>query len=71
MQATSPFIDPVTHKKIFFCDKGEKGDATMARFFRMDQMDECLGGTGPSQFDRETYEKQQQQEGRALTNGHA
>lgn len=58
-QAVSPFIDPVTSKKIFFCDKGEKGDATMARFFKMDLMDECLGGKGGSQFNFEQYEAQQ------------
>ena len=71
MQAVSPFIDPITHKKIFFCDKGSKGDEIMARFFRMDQMDECLGGTGSSQFNFEEYEKQQVKEEEALMNGHS
>ena len=71
MQAVSPFIDPITAKKIFFCDKGSKGDEIMARFFRMDQMDECLGGTGPSQFKFKEYEKQQILEEKTLINGHS
>lgn len=70
MQAVSPFIDPVTSKKLFFCDKGAKGDAIMARFFNMDQMDKCLGGHGPSQFDYEAYAKQQSEES-ARMNGHS
>ena len=71
MQAVSPFIDPITSKKIYFCDKGSKGDETMARFFRMEQMDECLGGTGSSQFNFEEYEKQQVLEEKALMNGYS
>lgn len=70
VQAVSPFIDPVTSKKLFFCDKGPKGDAIMARFFDMDQMDECVGGKGPDQFNYEEYEKQQLAESAAM-NGHS
>lgn len=43
----------------------------MARFFKMEQMDKCLGGTGSSQFNFEEYEKQQVLEEKAMMNGHS
>ena len=69
VQAVSPFMDTVTQKKIHFCDKGAKGDAIMAKFFHMDQMDECMGGKGPAQFNYEDYERQQLAE-KASVNGY-
>lgn len=59
LQAVSPFIDPVTSKKVHFCAKGEKGQATMARFFDMSKMETCVGGTSEKNFDFDAYDKQQ------------
>jgi hypothetical protein len=59
VQAVSPFIDPVTAKKIHFCDPGPKGDAVLASLFDMNNIEECMGGRAPPAFDSAKYERQQ------------
>ena len=54
-QATKPFIDPVTNKKISFVEKGPKGAELMAQMFDVDQLEQCLGGRSSWQFDFEAY----------------
>ena len=55
MQATKPFIDPVTFRKIVFVDKGRTGDAFMSEKFPMTQMEKCLGGSSDWAFSLEKY----------------
>ena len=59
LQAVSPFVDPVTYRKIYFCDKNGKGDSIMEQFFNMDFIEESMGGKSSPQFDFAAYEKQQ------------
>lgn len=55
MQATKPFIDPVTHKKIVFVDAHDT--QTMPQLFYLDHLEECMGGSLPSEqvFSLEKY----------------
>lgn len=55
VQATKPFIDPVTFRKIVFVDKGHAGDALMSEKFPMAQMEKCLGGSSDWAFSLERY----------------
>ena len=43
MQATKPFIDPVTHKKILFIDANNT--TTMPEHFHMESLEQCMGGS--------------------------
>ena len=43
MQATKPFIDPVTHKKILFIDASNT--TTMPEHFHMESLEQCMGGS--------------------------
>ena len=54
LQATKPFIDPVTNRKIHFVE-GAQQAALMAEKFDMDHMEECLGGRNPAPFDFEAF----------------
>lgn len=58
-KACSPFIDPVTYKKIHFVERGPSGQQTMEDFFHMDSLEKCMGGTSATSFDFDAYEKQQ------------
>ena len=49
----------MTYRKIYFCDKGGKGDTIMEQFFNLDFLEESMGGKGSPQFDFAAYEKQQ------------
>lgn len=55
MQAVSPFIDPVTKKKIFFLDSAA-GDRKMAELFDLDDIETCMGGRVPGTlYNHEEY----------------
>jgi hypothetical protein len=55
-QATSPFIDPVTKKKIAFVDKGPREALEMSERFELHTLDTHLGGSLKSNlFDLEQY----------------
>ena len=43
LQASKPFIDPVTHKKILFIDKDNT--TTMPEHFHMESIEQCMGGS--------------------------
>ena len=51
----SPFIDPVTYKKIVFLDKGAKGQEAMGKHFDMDRLESAFGGKGPAAFSLEEF----------------
>ena len=42
LQATKPFIDPVTHKKIVFIDNHDT--TSMPKHFHMESIEQCMGG---------------------------
>lgn len=46
VQATKPFIDPVTHKKIVFIDN--QNTTAMPQHFHMECIEQCMGGRLPS-----------------------
>lgn len=55
-KAVSPFIDPITKKKIAFVDKGPKESAEMSARFELSTLERSLGGNLKSPlFDLETY----------------
>ena len=58
LQATRPFIDPITFKKIVFVDSSSA--ALMDQKFDMTKMEACLGGTGGWTFDLASYARQMQ-----------
>ena len=43
VQATKPFIDPVTHKKIVFVDAHDT--TSMPEHFHMESLEQCMGGS--------------------------
>ena len=43
VQATKPFIDPVTHKKIVFIDN--QNTTSMPQHFHMESIEQCMGGS--------------------------
>ena len=43
MQATKPFIDPVTHNKIVFIDN--QNTTSMPQHFHMESIEQCMGGS--------------------------
>jgi len=53
--AISPFIDPVTYKKVVFMNKGKKGEAMMAERFDMTQVETDQGGENDTKYDHDTY----------------
>lgn len=56
-RAISPFIDPVTNRKIVFVDKGPKGKETLSKYFQFSTLDKSFGGMGPSDFVFEEFEQ--------------
>lgn len=56
MQATRPFIDPITFKKIVFVDGSSA--AIMDQKFDMTKMEACLGGTSEWTFNLASYAQQ-------------
>ena len=54
-QATGPFIDPVTKRKIHFVEKGPRGAALMAEHFDHSRVEECMGGGSTFLFDFDSY----------------
>mmetsp|Transcript_40396 Transcript_40396/g.114370 ORF Transcript_40396/g.114370 Transcript_40396/m.114370 type:complete len:269 (-) Transcript_40396:1339-2145(-) len=51
----SPFIDPVTYKKIIFLEKGSKEKEAMGKYFDMEHLEPAFGGSGPPAFSLEEY----------------
>jgi hypothetical protein len=65
MQAVSPFIDPVTYKKIGFV-MGDKDLRIMEEHYDLADTEECLGGRNSSVFDFEAYGREMRQNDDAL-----
>lgn len=66
-KAVSPFIDPVTKKKIGFVDKGPKEALEMSERFELHTLDSFLGGSLKSNlFDLEQYAQRMKVEDAAV-----
>lgn len=62
LQATKPFIDPVTHKKIVFIDN--HNTTSMPQHFNMDSIEQCMGGslTSEQAFNLQQYRAEMEAE---------
>ena len=62
VQATKPFIDPVTHKKIVFIDN--RNIMAMPQHFHMESIEQCMGGslTSEQAFNLQRYRAEMEAE---------
>ena len=62
VQATKPFIDPVTHKKIVFIDN--QNTTAMPQHFHMESIEQCMGGslTAEQAFNPQHYRAEMEAE---------
>lgn len=62
LQATKPFVDPVTHKKIVFIDN--QNTTSMPQHFYMDSLEQCMGGnlTSEQAFNLQQYKAEMEAE---------
>ncbi|WIA18642.1 hypothetical protein OEZ85_003348 [Tetradesmus obliquus] len=68
-KAVSPFIDPITKKKIAFVDKGPHEEPEMSARFHLEHIESCMGGRHQGMlFKLEDYRQRMQVEDTAVAN---
>eukprot|EP00775_Hariotina_reticulata_P009392 gene9392-9555_t len=68
-RAVSPFIDPVTKKKIAFVDRGRHEEVEMLERFHLEHIESCMGGQLKAPlFNLEDYRERMQVEDAAVAN---